>query len=952
MNNTIKNIAHILCAGGIVGFFTFTSMVSMVHAETVIIEGFLQSDTVWSKANSPYLLDDTVTVPSDKTLTIEPGVEIRTKPNSENWPYIYVAGKLVAKGSPDNPIKIGDIWGITVDHGSANISNTVINMHDSLMFIGAEGRIATSTISNFVDGVYSNGISINSSLVTIHGSRIDGNKNGIVVEQSGDIFQVRNNRSSPTGNFGGLRNFLEDLVLIKSAQAQAQVTNPSVVTITGSSLSNNIQTAIRNNDSIEVHAKNDWWGSAEGPQLILGNTSAGMVPNGLKGPVAYDPWLDRDPLDVPDIQVPSCCSSILFLPGLEASRLYRSEPALLGLGTSTNKLWEPNRNDDVRKLFLNSNGSSIDPAIYVGGPIGKALGFVEVYDSFMIFLDELSEKGTIAEWKSFGYDWRMPITEVVAGRTQRATTTDSLIETVESLASRSKTGKITLIAHSNGGLVAKYLVKTLTDLGKENIIDSVISVAVPYLGTPQAILSLLHGDGQSLAGGMILRKSVAKELGTNMASSYPLLPSVEYFAKAFGPTIAYASATTAPITSPIISAEAQNSFIGARTNQALLTAGEILHGILDPFTWPTTIARWAIVGWGNKTAKGIVYSGKNNSIYSATTTSMGDGTVVAPSAAYNAGTTTAIDLVSVSDLAGRDFNHANILGASATKASIEELITIDNHNKNAKLIEENLVKIPGVTIGEPDYSKEATFLVVSTHSPVELHLYDKQGNHTGIISKPVEADEEIEEGLYTFFEEKIPGSSFEFYGDEEDPDTYISVPDSRGQTYSVAIQGIGIGEFTYKVERIRGEEVLDSVTYASLPVTPLMTASSTVSTQTNDATVQIKLASSTPVLKVDIDGNGSVDISAKPNAVSDPLIFLESLKKMVMQLSGTNSRSKNIIKRIDRLEELVKKGKYKKLYDNSEKLKEKITHKKSKVLSESEKNQIMKMIEVFIAQFE
>jgi len=938
MKNTLKNIAHIVCAGGIVGFLTFTSMITVAHAETIVTDGFLQGDTVWDKAHSPYILNDVVTVPSGIKLIIKPGVEVRADPVSDYQPYIYVAGTLLIQGSVEEPVQIGDIWGINVDYGSAYISNTTLAMRSSLRFVGAEGHIFTSTISNSVGDIHSDGIYSENSLVTIQGSKIEGNINGIVVKEPVGVFQMRKDTPSILGS---VQNTLEKIGLIKIAQA-ATLNSPKV-SITDSSLLNNNQAAIFNDTAIDVQADHNWWGNAGGPQST-------MIQNNIQGLVIYNPWLDHDPT-APQVAV--CCSSVLFLPGLEASRLYRPESGPFGIGMMTNRLWEPNRNADVVKLFMDSNGSSTDTSIYAGGPIDKALGLIGIYGSFMNFLDGLSQKGTIAEWKSFGYDWRKPIAEVVAGRTQRATTTDSLLETVESLAERSKTGKVTLIAHSNGGLVAKYLVKTLVDLGKENLIDSVISVAVPYLGTPQAILGLLHGDGQDIAGGIILKKSVAKELGTNMPSAYSLLPSAGYFEKVFGPTIAYASGSATPITSVV----AQDSFIGTRANQTLMTAAEILHGILDPFSWPATIARWAIVGWGNKTAKGIVYSGANNSKYNATTTSMGDGTVVAPSAAYNAGTTTAIDLLAVSGIDRRSTNHANILGASATQSAIEDLITVDNHNSNAKSIESALVKIPGVTIGEPDYSKEATFLVVSTHSPVDLNVYDSQGNHTGVAPMPTSTDENIEDGLFIYVEKNIPGSSFEQYGDENQPETYISLPDDSGQTYSVAIQGTGVGEFTYNVQRIRGGDVLDSVTYGSLPVTPLMTASTTVSSQIGvpDATgaiIPIKLASSTPTLKIDVDGNGSVDIIAKANVAPDPMMFLEALKKTVVQLIGSNNRSKNILKRIDHLEELVKKGKFKKIHDNVEKLKKIVTHKKNKVLSDTEKTQIIDMIDVFLAQFE
>jgi hypothetical protein len=331
---------------------------------------------------------------------------------------------------------------------------------------------------------------------------------------------------------------------------------------------------------------------------------------------------------------------------------------------------------------------------------------------------------------------------------------------------------------------------------------------------------------------------------------------------------------------------------------------------------------------------------------------MGDGTVVAPSAAYNAGTTTAINLASVSETEHRDIDHANMLGSSVTQKTIEHLITTDNHNNNAKGIEQELVKIPGVTIGEPNYTQETAFLVVSTHSPVELHLYDRQGRHTGIAPIPAGTDEEIEDGLFTYTEKNIPGSSFELYGDEDEPETYISVPDTGGQTYSVSIQGTGVGEFSYNVERVRGGTILDSALFSSLPVTPLMTASTTVTTQTMGTSTPAKLASSTPVLKIDIDGNGSVDITAKVDAPADPIVFLESLRKVITQLIGSNTRAKNVNKRIDRLEELVKKGKYKKAAVVANRLKKVVAHKKAKVLTAAEKEEIVDLIDTFLAQFE
>jgi len=644
------------------------------------------------------------------------------------------------------------------------------------------------------------------------------------------------------------------------------------------------------------------------------------------GSVVYKPWLTVEPpFDQADT-VKDCCSSILFIPGLQASRLY----------TGTNRLWEPNRNEDVEKLYLDAGGKSIDSSVYSGEPIDMAFGIKGIYGSFTELLDKMANDGTIKEWKAFGYDWRKPIAEVVAGHEQKATTTESLLKITENLAARSPTGKVTLIAHSNGGLVAKYLVKTLAEQGKDGIIDSVISVAVPYLGTPQAIIGLLHGDGQSIGYGTILRKSVAKGLGINMPAAYSLIPSAAYFAKSLGPTIAFADGSTGPIDS----AADQSSFIGERANAVLMAGGEALHGILDPFHWPVKIARWALVGWGQRTTTAITYSDDE---YSATTTSMGDGTVVAPSAAFGSGTTTAVDLALVSKGEKIEFRHANILESSAVQRIISNIVSNPNAvSGTAERIEGALAQIPGVTIGEPDYGKEKTFLVVSTHSPVDAHVYDALGNHTGTISVPAGLDEDVQEGLYSFFETGIPGSSFETFGSDESPDTYISLPDEVGAAYSVVIRGTGIGEFTYKVERIRGKETLGMVEYTALPTTPLMIASTTI------------LGGAIPEnpLQIDVDGDGSADIIADAGVPLAPMQFLEAIKKTVITLVGDEQQSRDLLRRIDRIAKSLDKGKMEKVLKDMSKLDKAMGHKKLSGLSATDREMVMAMIRKFIDQFE
>ena len=56
---------------------------------------------------------------------------------------------------------------------------------------------------------------------------------------------------------------------------------------------------------------------------------------------------------------PVCCSSVLFLPGFEGSRLYRNEQTTTGI-SEPNMLWEPSENDDIRKMSLKEPLSKSD----------------------------------------------------------------------------------------------------------------------------------------------------------------------------------------------------------------------------------------------------------------------------------------------------------------------------------------------------------------------------------------------------------------------------------------------------------------------------------------------------------------------------------------------------------------------------------------------------------------
>jgi hypothetical protein len=932
-------------------------MIGIANAETRIDQGSLSHDhETWTEAGSPYIIEQTLEIGAEQYLFIGPGVTVIANPNEDGDSDINVHGSLSMSGKDDSRIRFSGSGSINIFGGTTTISNTDLVNTGGLNIFRSYAQISSSTIMGI-----DNAMRIKSGVVRILNSEISGNKTGIIVEKPQErVFQVRN--TDEQYGVGGIGNALDDTVIL----AQDTSFYPSSdVQISNSVITNNTSSSIENYDFSTVTALDNWWGSASGP--------AQQGENMIVGDVAYSPWLKNWG------KSSECCSSILFIPGLKGTRLYRDQ-TVLGI-SSTNKLWEPNRNADVAKLYLDQNGQSLDPKIYAGEAIDKVFGLYSIYGNFLDFMDDMKEGGIISEWQSFGYDWRLPIDDIVLEKVKSSTGTKSLIESISTMASSSKTGKVTIVAHSNGGLIMKYLINQLATKGMDAIVDKTISVAVPYLGTPSAIGSIIHGDGQSILSGLILKKNTARTMAVNMPSAYSLLPSREYFKKVFSPTIVFASTTISSVDfgtdiedkdtyeeqsdfvvnagKKISKSNQKNTSLPISGNSILMAAADIIQGILTPYSLPSTISKWAIVGWNKQTEKGLVYSDKvdcvatncrNTLAHVATTTLMGDGTVVSPSAAYDAGTTISMDLQSTGDVEDTSISHANILESSTTQAVISEIIKGDKTDDSDIL--DRLDDMTGVSIGEPDYSKQPSFIVLSTHSPVDLHVYDEKGRHTGIVDLPAELDFE-DSAFEAAFEENIPGSTFtDIGGTDDDPEYQVYLPDSGGQRYSIGLNGTGVGTFTFKIERVRNGSFVDAVVYKDLPVTPLTIASTTIVTAVSEESLPAPLASSSVALAVDIDGNGSIDLSATEKTDIDQATYLQLLRKTISSMKLNDNKVKNLLKRIDRLESIMKQGKSNRLIRMISKFEKKIGNINHRKMSSNDKNKIIELIGLYIARFE
>ncbi|MDD4989308.1 MAG: right-handed parallel beta-helix repeat-containing protein [Candidatus Pacebacteria bacterium] len=669
--------------------------------------------------------------------------------------------------------------------------------------------------------------------------------------------------------------------------------------INGNSIKNNDLYGLWSETKSGVDARENWWGDATGPSDILNDPGN---PYGLGdmvfGPADYSPWLTEDPF-LPKTLV--CCSSVAFLPGIEASRLYRDNFG----GLNTDQLWEPNWYTDVEALDLDANGKSKDPSIYTKYIINKVnvIG-TKIYQSFSDEMDRLKTAGTIANWEPLPYDWRLSAQDTIANPIKLADgKTYSLVTEIEHLAKNSKTGKVTLIAHSMGGVVGKALIKALDEKGEANLIDKFIMVAVPEVGTPKAISSLLHGYDEQLGFGVIAGVRTMRTFAENMPGAYQLLPSSKYFEKVTDPVITFDPAVDS-ITNfrqtfgdTISDATKLKDFllgVDGRAkpaaddvslpnilNSTVLMGANSLHDDIDSYQIPSDITVTQIAGWGLNTIKGIKYQTKDVTICAdkgacqtnkeldmrPISTEEGDDTVVAPSATDMSVVTYYINL---NDYNGK--KHADVLEVQPI------LDFVENQIKGVSTLPSSIITT------KPVSTSNDKRINVSGHSPISLDLYDNAGKHTGLISIP--------NSDFNYDEEQIPNSYYFELGDGK----YVGFPDDNST--SVKITGTGIGTFTLEIERTVAGQTVATSTFADIPVLP-----------TTQATLSVSATST--LLGVDLDGNGTTDFSLTSAQEFDPIQYLQVMKNVVGTFTLDKGTRQSLLNKIDTTIKMLQKGKAK-----------------------------------------
>ncbi|MBW7912122.1 MAG: T9SS type A sorting domain-containing protein [Taibaiella sp.] len=148
---------------------------SFFYANAVSVSGNITTNTTWTLANSPYIVNGDLTVDSGVVLTIQPGVEVRVDST-----YIFqVDGKLLAVGTSADTIKFTANSANHVLHPWNGITFTLKSVDTSklqycrftyadvaIYTTGAKLRISNSTFKHNNIGIHINSIQFNSSNYT------------------------------------------------------------------------------------------------------------------------------------------------------------------------------------------------------------------------------------------------------------------------------------------------------------------------------------------------------------------------------------------------------------------------------------------------------------------------------------------------------------------------------------------------------------------------------------------------------------------------------------------------------------------------------------------------------------------------------------------------------------------------------------------------------------------
>lgn len=416
----------------------------------------------------------------------------------------------------------------------------------------------------------------------------------------------------------------------------------------------------------------------------------------------------------------------------------------------------------------------------------------------------------------FNYDWRKDL----------SLTSASLDAKINTVLTTTGASKVDIITHSMGGLVAREYIRNNTRAQK---VAKLIQLGTPHLGAVKFIKAVNEGICLKLdirIGCLSIAPSEVKDVLQNMPGGYALLPSSLYYQfydnhdfNHIVPVRDDADNDQNNITGSLTFDQAKSWLLNLGRNTTVLNIANAFHDVLDAsFPNNNNVDISLIAGSGLPTIGQIHTYLKTNWLGQQKKEQEefyvnGDKTVPLFSASLTDGSTS---LAGTNKIYYVKQEHGALMETGNEKPALPLVISLLNNQS----VPDGVATVPFAFVGT----------AVSTHSPVELHVYDSSNNHTG----PTVNNE---------FETQIPDSFYETSGESK----YVFL--SNNGQYRFEIKGTDNGTFDLKLQNYANSELNANTLYRDVPVTTNTVVRANYDSQNNQ----------TPALQVDTNNDGNID---------------------------------------------------------------------------------------------
>jgi pimeloyl-ACP methyl ester carboxylesterase len=495
--------------------------------------------------------------------------------------------------------------------------------------------------------------------------------------------------------------------------------------------------------------------------------------------------------------------TVIFIPGIMGTEIWTNPQN----GGAAERRWMPNGDltnvlnvrEQTRELAVNQNGSSTHN-LDIRGPIDEYYG-------------QMAQSMRDAGYDviEFGYDWRL-------SNGYNASKLEDLINSLH-------VNKISIVAHSMGGLVAsKYIANKQANADK---VDKFITLGTPYYGAPKALYMMETGEVSSWIKNQVISK-VIRELAPNMKSIYQLFPTDKSFDDdQYYVQVRYDNTFRKNEYKKLSYAKTLQFYKDFRSEWLNEDHYSLAEEFADSLTAQSSrinlVDRYFIVGDQVSTIGVVVpevnetwnRSGYEYAHIDDTKPINGDGTVPVMSANMHSSTNP-----------DKTYYIKEKHDALASNQTVINQVLNILDNRPARI--EGMRKNP----------KETKKLKLKVECPVELHVYDQNGKHMG----PISTDE---------YEEEIKSGTYYLLGDKK-------IALLNDGDYQVKLLGTDYGKMTFTLLWYNeNNEEEQTIRFDDVPLTP----TTVITTSTNrDGEI---------VLHLDKDGDNVVDQVIQPTVVLD-----------------------------------------------------------------------------------